>query len=131
MYCADKNWKNLVGKKIIQVNMEDKQYLTFQTKDSSDFTFQAYGDCCSYSWIEHVSGLDALLGQEVLEFEEISMGEVQHDNKHYDCLQSYSYKLKTAKGVFEVELRNDSNGYYGGDLSPTDRHCLKELKEDF
>lgn len=37
--------------------------------------------------------------------------------EYCDVLKLYSEKLTTAKGIFELEFRNDSNGYYGGWLA--------------
>ena len=34
----------------------------------------------------------------------------------YDCIQQYFYEFKTDVGSFSIEMRNISNGYYGGEL---------------
>lgn len=35
-----------------------------------------------------------------------------------DVVKAYKISLATAKGQFDLEFRNDSNGYYGGTLEP-------------
>ena len=33
-----------------------------------------------------------------------------------DCVQYYGAKITTNKGDMVIDYRNDSNGYYGGDI---------------
>lgn len=79
------------------------------------------GDCCSSSWFEQDSGLDTILGSPVLWAEEVPMGSfappTDEQEREADSLQTYSFVIKTAKGQAEIEMRNASNGYYGGYLT--------------
>jgi hypothetical protein len=72
------------------------------------------GDCCSHSWIEHVEGEEHLLGQPIRRVEEVYLS--RQDHPEFDCLQSYSFKIWTDRGICDIEFRNSSNGYYGGEI---------------
>lgn len=97
----------------------DKDVIEFMTSDDKLFTYLAEGDCCSSSWIEHVNGLAALIGHKVINVVERDMPEAVDDEK-YDCLQFYGWTLETAAGRFDIEMRNSSNGYYGGYITLLD-----------
>lgn len=95
---------------------DDQGYLKFLT-DKGEFTFAAYGDCCSESWFADIIGINTLFNQEVIITEEVSMAHVQQDDRcrqEYD--QFYGFKITTNKGVTDIIFRNSSNGYYGGSL---------------
>lgn len=136
------NWDSLKGCIINKVTFDrnvdvetvrDPQVITFFTNKGNK-SFYTYGDCCSQSWIEHISGFDALIGQEVLEASNVDMGEIsppENRDNYSEVIQQYSYDLKTLKGYFKIELRNESNGYYGGNLEPCNFVAEKPLTEDF
>lgn len=131
-------FKNLVGKKILNVYVTGIQHpgkIVFKT-DAGTYSYIACGDCCSTSWFEHVSGLVHLLNATINEVKEISMKEIPTaEQKDYDCLQNYGWRFVTDKGYFEIEMRNESNGYYGGYIEgPFTEENVKryvELEEDF
>jgi len=111
--------KELIGKKIVKVEIDSKQqhYLRFTTDTGEQLVYLADGDCCSESWFYSVSGLDCLLGQIVTAVEQINMGEIAEDGKsRQESDELYSVKLTTGRGVADVEFRNSSNGYYGGNV---------------
>lgn len=93
------------------------------------------GYCCSSSWFEHISGVDNLIGQKIVETKNIDLPEPpEEDSKDHECLQNYGYRLVTTSGFFEVEMRNSSNAYYGGNITGPSKgttNNLKVLKEDF
>jgi hypothetical protein len=101
----------LVGKRI----NHEQHYLVFKT-DRGDVTYYADGDCCSESWFYHVLGVDALLGHTVLESTEIDVDDPDDDLSRQEVDHLYCIKLKTDAGYADVEFRNSSNGYYGGEL---------------
>ena len=80
----------------------------------------AIGECCSDSWIEDV--------EEVAYYPCKIMGITSHlmsegpckpfgyDGRH-TYLKSYAYTVITDNGYIRFNLRNASNGYYGGCLS--------------
>lgn len=106
--------KTLTGMKIA----EDRQSLLFQTLEG-DIVVNAEGDCCSYTWIEHVE-LPALgFPAKVISVDELEMPEGKESTFHKDPdqLSFYGCKIVTDRGEIVIDYRNDSNGYYGGNLS--------------
>lgn len=67
------------------------------------------GDCCSTSWIEHYELPEA--GEITKELKKISIDTI--DTEDGDA-STYFYKLITDKGSYDIEMRHESNGYYGG-----------------
>ena len=116
----------LVGKEIESVEMDIcGRTVCFHLKDAPSVVLEARGDCCSESWIESIDAPLALVGK-VLSVEEIPMpflGNVMTD-KHspvdprqgQGCISYYGLKITTVAGTSVIDYRNDSNGYYGGEL---------------
>ena len=86
------------------------------TTDSGEFIYQAYGDCCSESWFYGINGVLALLGFVVYTIEEVALGEVMNYVGRQEYTQSYCVKLTSTGGHTDIEFRNSSNGYYGGNI---------------
>jgi hypothetical protein len=129
--------EDLVDKTIKEVRMElTNTCIQFET-DQGVFSYITEGDCCSESWINHISGLQALIGQKVLKTEQIDMPEIHEGQEGFSGKQEvekvYSFKMFTSQGVCELEMRNASNGYYGGSLDKVDRLAceVKPIYEDF
>lgn len=124
--------KELINKKVSKVFLnEDKTYITFECDDGSRLTWYAYGDCCSNSWIEHIDGIHNILNSTIESIEEID-GQVIDNHPDHDYLSIYFYKFKTSSGYAQIDMRNSSNGYYGGNLEfVTDNVAGEELKKDF
>lgn len=116
----------LVGRQVISVELsDDKQLITFVTDDGK-FMFDAFGDCCSDSWIEELDNPGALIGQKVTAVEEFTLESIDADEARekykgkvgeQDFLTVYRYDIKTDKGTCTIDFRNSSNGYYGGYLN--------------
>jgi len=107
-------WNVFVGKTVSKLEMnEDKSVMRFTMLDGAIFYVSAVGDCCSNSWFEHIEGEDALLGYEVLRVVEREMPKAI-DKTNGDLTQFYGWTLETSRGRFDVEMRNESNGCYGG-----------------
>ena len=131
------NLEDLVGKTVIEVRMDaTNTNIQFQT-DAGVLSYTTYGECCSESWINHISGLQAIIDQKVLKIPEIEMGEITKGQEGFSGKQKvdsiYSFKIFTSQGVCELEMRNASNGYYGGSLFKseyTGNDC-KIVTEDF
>lgn len=107
-------FKRLVGRKIIGL-YGDKDTLQFET-DEGVITYGCEGDCCSSSWFEHVSGVEVLVGHTVTKAETIGMPDIPQEDV-WECVQAYGFQLLTDKGHFLIEMRNLSNGYYGGNIT--------------
>lgn len=98
----------------------EKITLTFQ--DNLELGIYAQGDCCSTSWFEQVSGENALRPGAILnKLELVKMEEkntiVEDTDGYEDHIKFYGVKFITNKGHTDVDMRNSSNGYYGGFLS--------------
>jgi len=89
------------------------------------------GDCCSESWIEHYE-LPSV-GETIVNIIELEISNeeaitlhcleenesneiVDEEGREHECLQFYFYCILTDKGNYKIEMRNSSNGYYGGSL---------------
>ena len=68
--------KYLVGKTIKEVRMEPTNTCIQFDTDEGVFSYITDEECCSESWINHISGLQAIIGQKVLKTEEIEMPEI-------------------------------------------------------
>lgn len=56
----------------------------------------------------------------VLSTEERNLDKDIRDNDG-ELIQFYGFSIKTDRGDIEIDYRNSSNGYYGGNLSFDDR----------
>ncbi len=127
----------LMGRLVRAVYLnDDATHLQFDT-DSGPLAYCAEADCCSESWFNHIAGLDALR-ERVLQVEEVPVVVVIEGEPGYSARQEvdevYGFKLYTLRGICDIELRNASNGYYGGYAGstkplPTDQ--LRPIVEDF
>jgi hypothetical protein len=91
-------------------------------------TFEAYGDCCSQTWIEGVYEENALVGHTIAKVEDLELTAALNGNDHTalvgtdsdtfyeEEMQFYGIAITTERGVFKIDFRNSSNGYYGGSL---------------
>jgi hypothetical protein len=106
---------DLIGKKIIDIS-HDESHLKITTENNI-YVYEAEGDCCSQSWIEHIDDKEDIIGQVVAEIiDSEGVAKEGEDLSEFDCLQVYKTTLKTDKTTFDIEYRNNSNGYYGGYL---------------
>ena len=136
--------KELIGKKILGVMANpDNDYWRFIT-DQGDVDYYCFADCCSESWINHVNGLDELVGYTVwnvddIDFHALLKVEPEATRQEYDDV--LFHRVKTEKGTCTFEFRNSSNGYYGGSLDYVEPDevqgfndftaDLAHIKEDF
>lgn len=131
--------KDLIGKTINKIWISsDDTILVFDT-DSGLIGYETQGDCCSSSWFESITGVEALLGQTVQTETQIDMPEPkerEYKNDHYcEALQDYGEKLTTQKGYIDIVYRNSSNGFFGGWInlmsSIPDIQDFKEITDDW
>jgi hypothetical protein len=111
-------WKDLHGKKVqaVSINKEkDLVRIDFKAFGKSYVYLRAYGDCCSTSWFEHIEGLQFLVGGTISDVVEREM-QKEFEDSNGDSIQVYGWSIKTDKGQCEIEMRNSSNGYYGGSV---------------
>lgn len=110
---------------------EDKTALAFLT-EVGPLVFVAYGDCCSSTWVEHVT-LDFKRG-EVTQITYPEMPDDPNDDRD-EVVSCYGANINIGyRGTIAVEYRNGSNGYYGGNMQYTPGQSAdtwKLLTEDF
>jgi hypothetical protein len=107
----------LVGKTVVAVYLaDDAQAIRFDTADGRQIVASADGDCCSRTWIENVDSPENVIGSPVTEANDIDMPDRGSPDEYSD-LQYYGFKIATAKGETIIDYRNESNGYYGGNLA--------------
>ena len=136
---ANSGLKHLVGHKVVGVYKDGDGDFAFALDDDTYVTGSPEGDCCSYTWVEHVSGVKELVGKEIVSFTENTEFDSHEnvDETPYDCLALYGISLHTEDGhQIDIDYRNDSNGYYGGwlnwDLSDgTPEKDWRLITEDF
>ena len=104
----------LKGKNILDIKIaEDSKAILFKC-DDGDHVVLADADCCSETWIEHIETPAGGFPCHVFSTKELDLGEItKHD---YDVIALYGYKIETSKGDIDIDFRNASNGYYGGNL---------------
>lgn len=124
----------LVGQTVREARISaDAEMIAFQT-DSSLVAYRAVGDCCSDCWFSDINGATRLLGQTVIRVEDKGMAEEEGTRQEADRV--YAYTIVTQRGHCDLELRNSSNGYYGGwceltELTDADWDQMQPLTKRF
>lgn len=112
----------MLGKKIAGVKVSsDQSTIIFTFQDGFSRSFGVAGDCCSYSWIEHLEMPTSVEGATLTgayDSAPITQDHSEHDEeKSTDPhIQVYNTVFTTDRGEIVLEYRNSSNGYYGGYL---------------
>jgi hypothetical protein len=106
--------EGIEGQQLRAVHFEKGSDVLRIDTDAGTWTLTAYGDCCSESWWEAVEDSGAL-GRRVTEFEAHPEWTADEASKQ-EVEKVYGFELKTTHGALCFELRNASNGYYGGDF---------------
>lgn len=111
-------FEKIIGRPLASVEvLDDGNILEFAFADGSRQFYRAEGDCCSRSWIEHLTVPDGIAGQQITEVKDSEGTEPTPEELAVaDSLQVYATAFATPVGEIVVEYRNDSNGYYGGSL---------------
>lgn len=114
----------LIGKKIIEVKIaEDKEAMLFVSDDGEQLVVMVDADCCSYTWIESVEMPALGLPFTIIECHDLDMPDLG-DIPGCDFVQYYGAKIITDKGEMIIDYRNDSNGYYGGNIVWPGDNCF-------
>lgn len=108
------NLDELIGQDILSVETNaDHTSIRFIVAGREPLVYYADGDCCSGSWIEHIEGVDRLVGV-VKAVPDLDLPGVPDEGDN--VIQVYGYGITTDKGTAVIDFRNESNGYYGGSL---------------
>lgn len=123
----------LIGKTINKVQITtDKLAIRFILSDGTEVTARTYAECCSSTWIEHVSlpwnGFPAT----VYDASDIAMPDSLCENEcENEYIKHYGFCIKTDKGDMMIDYRNESNGYYGGSLFwPEENDDWRDITQD-
>lgn len=129
MYWMDGSKKtNLIGETIRKCEVsQDRNSIVFTT-DNKKIAYKTHGGCCSDSWIEHFER-DGIEGSTVIDVKNFNIDDdnskndltdllsTKYPDRQQECDRAYFYEIVTDKGSFTIEMRNSSNGYYGGWLT--------------
>jgi hypothetical protein len=124
------NFTKILNRPLRAVSISaDKEKFILEFADGSKKEYGVEGDCCSSSWIEHLTlppmGVkdaqiiaveDSAGGAEPWDGHECSEEVDYRRACGHDHLQVYQTVFRTTNGDIRLEYRNDSNGYYGGYL---------------
>jgi len=101
----------LIGKTILAMKIaQDKKALLFKT-DGGEVIAKTDGEAGSISWIEHIE-LPALGFPATV----TSVDDTYFQEEDGGELKIYGCKVVTNMGIIMLDYRNESNGYYGGNL---------------
>lgn len=96
---------------------EGSERITFETDSGARYAMLHHRDCCeSVAVAEVVGDVNDLIGNQILEAEEVS----NQDNKPSEYAESWTwtfYKIGTIKGHVTLRWLGESNGYYSEDVS--------------
>lgn len=117
----------LIGKTVIKLLLNpEKNSFAFILDNGRLEQFNCEGECCSTSWIEHVSGINNLLGKEIKKIVYIALDLSRNEN---ECGKKETlicrWDIYTDFGICTMEMRNFSNNYYSGEI----RHAESSDKE--
>jgi hypothetical protein len=115
--------------KILDVKISDDRYRIELLTDTGPITLEVDSDCCSSSWIETfdyesiIGGTVTAVVEKAMEFspETPDLLPTKYPNFQQDYDRQYFYEIVTDKGSATIEMRNSSNGYYGGWLKGLDQ----------
>lgn len=119
----DFGWKFLVGKIIKEMHINAEKNVLRFILDNGDLIYaSAVGDCCSTSWFEDIEYAECLYNNTILKIFEREMPERFRDEKTIDkdFIELYGWTMETQSGRCDIEMRNQSNGYYGGEVIVSD-----------
>lgn len=112
-------WNNLGLSTISNIETNQDATELFLTTNIGILKFDAFADCCSDSWIEHfesISKAENFISFESIEINKPLTSPTKRPLEEMDSVEQYFYKITTDKSTYLIEMRNNSNGYYGGNL---------------
>lgn len=122
--------KELAGKRIVDIYLSpDKENITFKTTDKKKpvYHYVTIPDCCNHVYIHHITGIEALFDGIIANVLHKSWMEddIHEEEEDGNCeSETCIITLTTDKGRCDLEIRNDHNGSYGGEV-----HYAPEFNE--
>ena len=107
----------LIGKTLTAFELTtDRKAMRFTLADGEQIVALCDADCCSETWIEHVSMPARGFPATVVDADDVGMPDLGNMPGR-DVVEYYGFRVATDKGELLVDYRNESNGYYGGNLA--------------
>jgi len=107
----------LIGKTVTDMKIaEDKKAILFITTEG-ELIVRADGDCCSSTWVENINTPPMGFPAKILTIENLDMPNKETKTEDCEVIAYYGCRITTDKGDIDIDYRNSSNGYYGGNLS--------------
>ena len=123
--------KELVGKTIKEMYVNEDQSLLKFVTNQGDVIYETDGDCCSETWFADIifnwkfftSAVTEVTELDVPEWLERSVNKDGRTRQEFDQLYGYNIKANIVGGnayhgnnstSCDIIFRNSSNGYYGG-----------------
>jgi hypothetical protein len=110
---------SLVGSKVLSAKINEDHDLVILETQGKSFYLTWTGDCCAHCYLNHVTGVENLVGAEILSVESMDWNTLPTKDE-YEVVESMGTKLKTTKGYVDFESRVEHNGYYGGEINVSD-----------
>jgi len=105
-----------IGKTITKVELTSCDHgIRLHFSDGTVAAGKTDGDCCSYTWIEHVSLPAMGFPATITDWRDLDLDRADQDDDG-DVIAFYGLEIVTDRGSLVIDYRNSSNGYYGGSL---------------
>lgn len=129
MYGTSEIYAKAVGAKVKSVaTVEDMTGAHLLLEDGRTLTLDLYGDCCSHSFFTDGDQFNELVGSTIWAIDERdgmsdpTIGDVKtvlDENDNAESISWHFLVFTTDKGHVTLDWRNDSNGYYDGEVHPS------------
>ena len=113
-------YKELDGVKVVGLYEPFKtgtESITFMCDGNKSFKLTCDGDCCSHSWFENMELPEfpfTITSAKEIEGKDLSNNSETDFSYNEGTLKTYGFVMTTDKGHVDIDMRNESNGYYGG-----------------
>jgi hypothetical protein len=126
--------ESLVGLVVTEALInEQKDYVLLKT-DKGDKHLTWEGECCANCFIAHIEGAENLAGSTIVSVKNTEWVDLKRNRDECEVIEHMGTKIKTTKGIVEIETRVEHNGYYGGEIcvnsfAPMDQYACPRDKE--
>lgn len=112
---TNSRFEDLKGLVLTAINgaEQDSEEVVIQTSCGKRFILHHHQDCCEHVRLAEVIGdIKDLLGEPLIEAEEVSSEGSPPEPEPHDCWTWTFYKMGTKKGFVTMRWLGESNGYY-------------------
>lgn len=112
--------EKLIDLEVLSVEItDDNRVLKFIPVAGNPLYLVATGECCSDSWFDHIYFNEEPSGR-IIDVKTIELGEVLASLQESDTIYGLELVFQSSDGLYktrlQIEMRNSSNGYYGGEF---------------